>query len=76
MAICHAKAVRKMKHYLRTGFGISKEHIKWNEECNPGGLGKGHGGASVSWHSHMIILEKEYEKETGHNVTYDNPDNT
>ena len=24
----------------------------------------------------MLTLEKSYEKETGHNVTYNNPDNT
>ena len=34
------------------------------------------GGASVSWHSHMLPLEKAYEMETGHGVEYSNPDNT
>lgn len=37
MAICHAAALRKMRHYLRTGFGISEEYLQGNEMYNPRG---------------------------------------
>ena len=43
-AICHARALRKMKHFLRTGFGVSAEHLVWDILNNPGGLGQGNGG--------------------------------
>ena len=76
VAICHAATLRKMRHYLRTGFGISEEYLQGDKTSNPGGLGQGNGGACVSWHSHMLTLEKAYERETGHSVTYNNPDNT
>ena len=26
-AVCHALALRKMKHHIRTGFGISEEYL-------------------------------------------------
>ena len=26
-AVCHAMALRKMKHHIRTGFGISEEYL-------------------------------------------------
>ena len=65
-----------MKHFIRTGFGISKNSIQWDEDNNAGELGQGNGGASVSWHSHMLPLEKAYESETRHVVQYSNPDNT
>ena len=65
-----------MKHFIRTGFGISKNSIQWDEDNNAGELGQGNGGASVSWYSHMLPLEKAYESETRHVVQYSNPDNT
>ena len=33
VAVCHAAALRKMRHYLRTGFGISEKYLE-------GGCGK------------------------------------
>ena len=76
VAICYAAALRKMRHYLRTGFGISQEYLQGDELSNPGGLVQGNECVCVSWHSHMLTLEKAYEQEMGHRVTYNNPDNT
>ena len=76
VAVCHAASLRKMKHLIRTGFGISEEHLQWNEENDAGGLGQGNGGASVSCHSHMLPLETSYEAKTGQGVEYTNPGNT
>ena len=75
-ALCHAIALRKMKHKIRTGFGISSSFLQWDKKCNSGGIGQGNGGASTSWHSHMLPLEKAYEAETGRGVEYSNPDKT
>ena len=43
-------------------------------ENNFGDLGQCNGGASVSWYSHMLHLEKAYEEETEKVVEYHNPD--
>ena len=51
VTFCHAKTLRKMKHHIRTNFGISKDTIQWDQKSNPGGLGKYNGGSYVSWHS-------------------------
>ena len=76
VAVCHAAILRHIKHHIRTGFGISKNTLQWDETNNNGGLGQGNGGASVSWHSHMLPLEKAYERETGNGVAYTNPDSS
>ena len=76
VAICHATTLRKMKHQLRTGFGISKEFFQWCDDSNPGGLGQGNGGMCVSCHSYMLVFEKAYKKGTGDKVEYSNPDAT
>ena len=73
-ALCHAKALRKMRHFLRTGFGFSLEFLLWSLFNNPVGLGQGNGGGPTSFHSLMVSLEKAYESETGHWVDYTNPD--
>ena len=70
---CQEVALRKMKHYLRTGFGVSAEHLLCDLLNNPGGLGQGNGGGPTSFHCLMLPLEKAYEKETGHRVAYTNP---
>ena len=75
-AVCHALALRKMKHHIRTGFGISEEYLMWDMLNNPGGLGQGNGGGPTSFHSLMLPLEKAYEMETGHGVHYTNPDSS
>ena len=48
IAICHARALREMKHVLQMGFGISARSIKWDETANPGGIGQVNGVGSVS----------------------------
>ena len=65
-----------MKHFIRTGFGISEEYLIWDLINNPGGLGQGNGGGPTSFHSLMLPLEKAYEAETGHGVAYTNPDSS
>ena len=65
-----------MKHFIRTGFGISEEYLIWDLINNPGGLGQGNGGGPTSFHSLMLPLEKSYEAETGHGVAYTNPDSS
>ena len=37
VAVCQATALRKMKHVLRTSFGLSKESIQWDTTNNIGG---------------------------------------
>jgi hypothetical protein len=39
VAVCHTKTLRLMKHYIRTGYGISKECLQWDESCNSEGSG-------------------------------------
>ena len=48
--------------------------MQWDEDNNNGGLGQGNSGAGLSWHSHILSLEKAYEAETGKGVKYFNPD--
>ena len=74
VAISHTATLCHMQHCIRTGFRILKDTIPWDEKKNFGGLGQGNGGASVSWYSHMLPLEKVYEAETGEGVEYHNPD--
>ena len=71
-----ASTLHLMKHHIRTGFGISLDTLQWDVHNNNEGLGQGNGGASVSWHSHMLALEREYQLETGQGVEYKTPDNT
>ena len=72
-----AATLRRTKHHIRIGFGISTDTLQWDIHTNNGGLVQGNGGgASVSWHSHMIALERAYQRETGEGVEYSNPDNT
>ena len=47
-ALCHATALRKMRHFLCTGFGVSLEFLLWNLFNNPGGLGQGNGGGLLA----------------------------
>lgn len=54
--ICHAAALIKMRHFLRTGFGVSMEYLIWDLIHNPGGLGQGNGGGPTSFHSLMLPL--------------------
>jgi len=75
-ALCHAAALRKMRHFLRTGFGISLEYLIWDSLNNPGGLEQGNGGGTTSFHTLMLMLEKAYESETGHGVAYTNIDSS
>ena len=42
-AVCNAATLRKMKHFIRTGFGISQGHLQWDEENNAGGLRQDNG---------------------------------
>ena len=49
-AVCHEVALRKMKHFLCTGFGVSAEYLLWDLLNNPGGLGQGNGGGPTSFH--------------------------
>ena len=75
-AVCHASALRKMRYFLRTSFGVSTEHLMWDLVNNPGGMGQGNGGGPSSFHSLMLPLEKAYENETGHGVEYTNTDSS
>ena len=72
-AICHAKVLRNMKHYIRTSYGISEGHIIWDKINNIGGLGQGNGAGPASWHSHMLVLVYIYEQMTSHRVRFTDP---
>ena len=61
---------------MRTSFGISEDILQWCHKSNPGGLGQGNGGGCVSWHSHILLLEKAYEASTSNTVDYCNPDSS
>ena len=63
-----------MKHYIRTGYGISELYIMWTITQNLGGLGQGNGAGPVSWHSHMLPLIKAYKSLVDDSVQYKNPD--
>ena len=76
MDVCHAIILSKIKHHIRTSFGIFKDTILWDIDSNPGVLGQGNGGGHVSWYSQMLILEHTYEGLTEHKVEYNNPDAT
>ena len=75
-AVCHALALRLMKHFIRTGYGISELYILWSLTQNLGGLGQGNGAGPISWHSHMLPLIKAYEDMVGDAVTFVSPDKT
>ena len=59
-AMCHAIALRKMRHFIRTWFEISEEYLIWDCINNPGRLGKDNGEGPTRFHSLMLPLEKAY----------------
>ena len=56
IAVCHAQAVRQMKHRVRPSAGISKDFITWCQEINLGGIGQGNGAGPQSFHSLLLSL--------------------
>jgi len=74
--MCHAAVLKKLRHFIRTGFGISEDYLIWDCINNPGGLGQGNVSGAPEFHSMMLPLEKNYESETGHEVAYTNPDSS
>ena len=75
-AVCHAMALRLMKHFIQTGHGISDIYILWSLLQNLGGLGQGNGVVPPSWHSHMLPLIKAYESLSDEKISFSNPDRT
>lgn len=75
-AVCHAMALRLMKHYIRTGYGISELYILWSITQNLGGIGQGNGAGPISRHTHMLPLIEAYEELVGESVKITNPDQT
>ena len=71
-AVCHAKAVRQMKHRVRTAFGISQEYITWDKFVNPGGIGQGNGAGPSIWVAVSTPL-LEMMRSAGHGVKFSKP---
>ena len=71
---CQTKALRGMKHAIRTSFGITKEVISNDGENNLGGIGQGAGNGPSSWHSHMLPLIDAFEELIPHRATFISPD--
>ena len=71
---CQTRALRGMKHAIRTSFGITKEVISNDGENNLGGIGQGAGDGPSSWHSHMLPLIDAFEELIPHRATFISPD--
>ena len=59
-ALCHARVLNSMKHYIKTANGISSEYIQASPLLPFSGCGQGNGGGPISWHAHMEPLIKAY----------------
>ena len=44
VALCHTRALNKMKHVIKTKFGISDKYIQASAQLDLGVLSKGNGG--------------------------------
>ena len=62
VAICQAETLRKMKHAIKTTYGITCETISADKDNKLGGIGQGSGEGPVSWHSQMLVLIDSYEE--------------
>ena len=61
-ALCHARVLNQMKHFVKTAAGISTEFIQACSQLNLGGARQGNGGGPISWHSHMEPILLAYSK--------------
>ena len=75
VAICQAEALRKMKHAIKTTYGIS-ETISADNENKLGGIGQGSSEGPVSWHSQMLALIDSYEELIPHREFFKSHDKT
>ena len=64
VAVCHAAAVRQMRHKVRTAAGLSEGDITWDERVNHGGIGQGNRAGPQSYHSQLLPQLEAYEALT------------
>ena len=76
VAICQAETLRKMKHAIKTTYGITCETISADGDNKLGGIGQGSGEGPVSWHSQMLALIDSYEELIPHRAFFTSPDKT
>ena len=74
VAVCHANAVRRMRHRVRTAAGLSKGEITWDAVVNHGGIGQGNGAGPQSYHSQLLPQVEAYEALTNQDLKFSNPD--
>lgn len=53
VALCHARVLNQMKHFVQTTAGISEAFIHAYTRLNIGDVGQGNGRGSISWHSYI-----------------------
>ena len=61
-ALCHAKVLNQMKHFVKTANGISQDFIQASAQLPLAGCGQGNWGGPISWHAHMEPLLEAYSK--------------
>ena len=64
-ALCHARVLNQMKHFIQTSSGISKAFIQSYASLNIWWCGQVYGGWTVSWISHMEPILVAYSKMSG-----------
>jgi hypothetical protein len=62
-ALCHARVLNNMRHFIKTANGISTDFIQASDSLPLSGCGQGNGGGPISWHAHMEPLIIAYAKD-------------
>ena len=62
-ALCHAKVLNQMKHFIKTAMGVSENCIQASPTVPLAGCGQNNGGRPISWHAHMEPLLAAYSND-------------